>query len=353
MCIIVVKPSGSVLPQKNTLRSCFENNNDGAGYVFQRKGDNILYLKKGFMKFKPLWKALSKLNIKDEDRIIIHFRIGTSGLMNAKMCHPFVVGEEPDKYGMVDGMTKNLVVAHNGVISNLSGGKKLSDTALLVKNILSSTIVQKGLYKDLAIQELIETFIDSGRLAFLHPSKGIMLLGDGWLKAKSGVYYSNTGYKKKTYVFKGAWDGLSKRGNHRTQYGNYDNDYAYGYGDDGLGFDYHANKSRADDNEKLAENLKDTDTTYSDYCEGCGNYECLEWNVPYSAMLCDTCLKVVNEDNKKGALIKYYDTMDKKEDPVLTKLREIAEGKKEDGKDVCRLANKDDDKDKDDDETKA
>jgi hypothetical protein len=47
MCIIVYKPKGIELPKEDILKNCFDNNADGAGYMYAHKGKVLIH--KGFM----------------------------------------------------------------------------------------------------------------------------------------------------------------------------------------------------------------------------------------------------------------------------------------------------------------
>ena len=59
MCIIVYKPIGIDLPDKKTLETCFENNPDGAGFMY-RKGREIR-IRKGYMNFLSFYRALRNI----------------------------------------------------------------------------------------------------------------------------------------------------------------------------------------------------------------------------------------------------------------------------------------------------
>ena len=54
MCIIVYKPQNTKFPSENTLRECFQNNDDGAGFMFS--SNNVVHIKKGFMTFEKFYK---------------------------------------------------------------------------------------------------------------------------------------------------------------------------------------------------------------------------------------------------------------------------------------------------------
>jgi hypothetical protein len=59
MCIIVYKPKGKKLPKYETLKTCFENNNNGAGFMYVENG--IVIIKKGYMCINDLVTALNKI----------------------------------------------------------------------------------------------------------------------------------------------------------------------------------------------------------------------------------------------------------------------------------------------------
>ena len=52
MCIIATKPK-DISISKETLKNCFDNNQDGAGFIFAH--DNILKIRKGFFTFEKFW----------------------------------------------------------------------------------------------------------------------------------------------------------------------------------------------------------------------------------------------------------------------------------------------------------
>ena len=56
MCIIAYKPKGQALPSKETLQMCWNNNEDGAGYMFAN--DGRVWISKGFATFDKFYSVI-------------------------------------------------------------------------------------------------------------------------------------------------------------------------------------------------------------------------------------------------------------------------------------------------------
>lgn len=195
MCIAIYKPIGTEFPSKRTLRTCFDNNPHGAGYMVAT-GDRII-IHKGFMGFRSFWKSLRSTREKyGTDRAyVMHFRISTQGGIREDGCHPFPLSKSMDDLRMLD-TTADIAVAHNGIISLCSSYKKgldYSDTMKFITEYLSLIIKDADYYKDADALKLIEKLCGS-RLAILDKSGHCELIGSGW-SAENGVWYSNTSYK--------------------------------------------------------------------------------------------------------------------------------------------------------------
>ena len=57
MCIAIYKPENVEIP-KETLETCFENNPDGAGYMFAE--DKKLHVRKGFFDMDKFWNSYKR-----------------------------------------------------------------------------------------------------------------------------------------------------------------------------------------------------------------------------------------------------------------------------------------------------
>lgn len=210
MCIIVYKPSGNKLPNKQILETCFTNNSDGAGFMYSHKGEVII--KKGFMDFSSFDEALNDtLKRIDETKtpMVLHFRITTQGGVNQACTHPFPLSKNMEDLRKLDFRT-NIGVAHNGIISLTSeygGGYygyssaknkviDYSDTMTFITDYLSLIIKSPKYYKDTDTLELIEKLADS-KLAILDGSGHCELIGK-FIK-DNGIYYSNETYKPRVY----------------------------------------------------------------------------------------------------------------------------------------------------------
>lgn len=196
MCIIISKYRGNKLPKKETLENCFYNNNDGAGIAYTHGGK--VYIDKGYNKFEEFYKRLKELdkayNLKNEN-VILHFRIGTSGNMDARATHPFPISNKPKELQApkVDGLS--VAVAHNGVISAYAykNNEGLSDTQNFIKDFLQPLqSINKNFYKYESIRQLIAKTISS-KLAIID-NKTITLIGQ-FEQGTDGNWYSNSSYK--------------------------------------------------------------------------------------------------------------------------------------------------------------
>lgn len=121
MCIAIVKPQNKTISDEY-LENCFENNSDGAGIAYANNGK--LYIVKGIFDKQKFIQVVRKAEKFAEGDMLIHCRIGTSGLKNKNNCHPHIVNN-------------NLVMIHNQdaeLILAFADGTDTTDYAFLEDN---------------------------------------------------------------------------------------------------------------------------------------------------------------------------------------------------------------------------
>lgn len=199
MCIIVYKPTTAKMPNKKTLIKCWNNNRDGAGYMFPSKGNVII--KKGFMKFNDFYKDL-KADLKrygEFTPFVLHFRIQTQGGVNPQYTHPFPLSADMDDLRKTRVKT-DIGIAHNGIIdltsSKYSYTVTYSDTMKFITDYLTLIIHDKNYYKDKDKLTLIERLIES-KMAIMDGDGHTELIGD--FVHDDGCYYSNNYFKEDRY----------------------------------------------------------------------------------------------------------------------------------------------------------
>jgi len=178
MCIAILKPDGENI-KKDRLKTCFTNNDDGAGYMFAK--DGILHFFKGFFKFDEFWKSYVKNVVKNGNPMsAIHFRIKTHGKTNVDNCHPFKIN---DSVGFI----------HNGIIDMVKTDPKRSDTSMFNDLVLKK--LPNGFIRNSAITSLIEEAIGGSKLVFLDNKGQYLISNEALGKWDSNVWYSNSTYK--------------------------------------------------------------------------------------------------------------------------------------------------------------
>ena len=200
MCIIAIKPKNKNLQDKETLKTCFTRNQDGAGYMFVH--DGAVEIKKGYMTFDEFYKDLindyNKYNLKNQN-LVMHFRIGTSGQSKLGCTHPFIITNDYDKLNETR-IKSNIGVCHNGIISNYNDRNgKYSDTQIYIAKVLTPLIkLNINSYKFKDIQEIIKDTTNS-KWAILDKFDDVYTIGD--FVEDNGYLYSNSTYKKFEYKY--------------------------------------------------------------------------------------------------------------------------------------------------------
>jgi hypothetical protein len=207
VCIAIVKEEGVEMPSKELLRTCWENNPDGAGFMFYR--DGAVRIRKGYMKFKHLWRALRQEGLTVNDLVSIHFRIATSGGVSQENTHPFPVSTSiPDLKALQ--LKAEMGIVHNGIIDIEPMNLDDSDTQAFIYSVLAPL---KDQLNRPSISELISMATAGSKLAILDAS-GFSFFGR-WIDDKeTKLIFSNEGYmrqKVKTAYYPGMkWDFVKK-----------------------------------------------------------------------------------------------------------------------------------------------
>jgi len=196
MCIIVYKPAGEFLPEYETLQNCWDNNWDGAGFMYQDPSKSFVTIQKGFMKFDALMNALRELSQKEnmqELELSIHFRMASHGKVNKGNCHPFPVTTNT-KHLKAKLIKTDLAIVHNGIISFCGDDKNTSDTMVFVSKYLvnmKDVIFHPGV-GDLIVEATKSKFV------IMSPSE-IKIIGNFIYNKMDGCYYSNSSYESHYY----------------------------------------------------------------------------------------------------------------------------------------------------------
>lgn len=208
MCIIVAKPAGVAMPSESTLKTCWENNSDGAGIMWA-DGDTV-NICKGFMTWEAFAEALESLGDMTKCAAVLHFRITTHGGTRPECCHPFPVSsDDGDLRALM--FSCGLAVAHNGIISGMDTDKETSDTMAYIRDVLAPMhrAVPSLIYND-DVLGAVEATLGS-KMALLDAKGELVTLGD--FTDVGGVLYSNTSYAAPrwgTRSYSAAWSGYAE-----------------------------------------------------------------------------------------------------------------------------------------------
>lgn len=199
MCIIAAKAAGVPMPSRDTIKTMWEGNSDGAGLMYVEKGQ--VHIEKGFMKYKDFTKVLDRLEKRLDlaaTPVVLHFRITTHGGTKPENCHPFPI---TDNVGALKKLTINsdLGVAHNGIIP-ITPRKGISDTMEYIASQLAP--LKKAMprfYENKWAMLLVKNAIES-RMAFLTKEGKLYTIGD--FVEDEGILYSNTSYRGRISRFR-------------------------------------------------------------------------------------------------------------------------------------------------------
>lgn len=139
MCIICVSPKGVRQPSVATIRTMFQRNPHGAGYMCIRDGK--VFISKGYMNIEAFLDVLRHEHFTAEDAVVYHFRISTQAGVCPEMTHPFPLSSKRSDMKALDLFCR-VGVAHNGIIRLTSDAqnKEYSDTAIFVTDYLADLI---------------------------------------------------------------------------------------------------------------------------------------------------------------------------------------------------------------------
>lgn len=193
MCIIASKAAGIEMPKQQYIQNMFNNNSDGAGFMYAVDGK--VFIEKGFMKLTGFMDRLEELDQRYGLKnlpLVMHFRITTHGGTRPENCHPFPV---TSSMGMLKKLkcTTDLAIAHNGIIDIKPREKDISDTMEYVLSQLSP--LKKAVpnfQKNKHLVEMIYNAIGS-KMVIMNGKGDMTYIGD--FREEDGVKYSNGTFK--------------------------------------------------------------------------------------------------------------------------------------------------------------
>lgn len=265
MCIIAYKKANTAMPTKKVLKECFENNPDGAGFMYRDNINSPIIIDKGYLNFKGLWKAL-RYKVNDKMEVVIHFRLGTSGEENKENCHPFPVSRNYDKLISLD-IKVNMALAHNGVLLKYAEKESLfSDTQHFIAKTFSHISIM-GNWGSPIVKDYIKKVIGTDKIVIFKYNQETELIGLWNEDRDTNIHFSNYTYK----------------------YGRYGIDGYITYNDYG----YHYKKERY---------ISYKTKTCGDYALSLTKFKCplcykiTYFNVQHKRFLCINCILFIDDD---------------------------------------------------------
>jgi len=187
MCIICYHEEGKPMPTLQEIQNCWSNNPDGAGLAWYLPDEDMWQVEKGFMNQQAFEDRYEELDFKKEDLFVLHWRISTSGLVDAARTHPFPLTDRCENMTTLKYKRKKIVF-HNGVVG--AGEGDFSDTMVAIRDWVDPLWKY---VKDDKIYYLLEDLWSPSRVLICE-GDSIMELGN-WI-TNEGLMWSNDGFKE-------------------------------------------------------------------------------------------------------------------------------------------------------------
>lgn len=195
MCIICIKAAGLEMPTNETMEIMWDNNPDGAGFMYAEGGS--VHIEKGFMSYEEFKNAIDELGKTHDLKklpIIMHFRITTHGGTKPENCHPFPVSEN---VGMLQRLKSKAEwgLAHNGIL-NIIPRAGISDTMeYVVSQVAYMKKINHRFAENQNFMQMIANATTGSRIVLMNGDGNIFCTGDWVDDEATGLRYSNTNYK--------------------------------------------------------------------------------------------------------------------------------------------------------------
>ena len=238
MCIIAVSKIGVRQPSLKQLHNMYDNNPDGAGYMYARNGK--VHIHKGFMTWEEFSRAVENEHFTKEDPVVYHFRISTQAGVCRSMTHPFPLTKDLKLCEKLD-LTCPTGIAHNGIITMTSFAKetRFSDTAYFIAWYMSKLVRKPEEITDPFVQDMIDTLTNS-KWAMMDGLTGDIVTIGKFTNVK-GLLFSNASYSdsywtskwKSSLPTKSLYSDDYYLGGYSYTYDDYTDDYVSDYTMDG------------------------------------------------------------------------------------------------------------------------
>lgn len=191
MCIICASPIGVPQPTETQLRTMFDSNPHGAGYMTVCNGRVAIH--KGFTTIDDFLRQVRSERFGIDDPVVYHFRISTQAGVTPQMTHPFPLTSSLEACEALDVLCR-VGIAHNGIIQMTTDRRntRYSDTALFITKYLTRLIAKPEDAHDPVVRAMIHKLIDS-KMALLTGDGVISTVGH-FITDLEGRMFSNTSY---------------------------------------------------------------------------------------------------------------------------------------------------------------
>lgn len=192
MCIIIAKPKGLVL-SKRTMKNSWENNDDGAGFVYARDGKLVIV--KELDSFRKFWKTYRRHGL-DHENVLLHFRILSSGKHDINNVHPFLIDD-------------NQALVHNGVLScvKVPVGSDINDTQIFIDEFMRCMVdAGTGGPVDWVGNELAKEYAEAvigkwNKMAVINSAGEFAIWNEAEGHWKDECWFSNYSYNYERYIY--------------------------------------------------------------------------------------------------------------------------------------------------------
>ncbi len=205
MCLIIAKRKNVKFNRgriTDYVEQAAKYNRDGLGYAIRKGNENVVEIRRGYSSPTDMFKHIDRDKVKPIDELIIHLRMGTSGLRDITNNHPFALSHDMTKTQKECLLEEQGAFAHNGVLRVFENDTDYCDSYNFMKNFLMNTAATDDLNKDLCYKILykikeesttqkalndklsgMQCFVGQ-KFAFL-TKKGLLITGD-WLEDNHG-----------------------------------------------------------------------------------------------------------------------------------------------------------------------